>query len=364
LKRLDSLQVYRGIAAILIILYHVADYSRKSLDYAFRGDSFAFTYGFVDFFLVLTGFMVLYAYGGDIGHRDRFLPYLRGRFMRIYPFFWVISFVKIAALLLIPGYGKSYEKDPLYIVESLLLIPQKNLPIIGAAWILSYIVLFYLVFALIILLGRRWGIVILAGWAAFIIASAVGNSLDLYALPSNDLLDFLLYPRNLEFILGCVSALVIKSQRLRQPLPVFFAGLLLFALGRLYIYFVSAASAMELTLVVGLPSSVLVTASAMLDQRNWVRFPRFLVFLGNASYSIYLAGFAVVNLCALLLFRPPFSGLVSPFLLALVIAVLAILGACLVHLLVERPLIDLMKRRAVFPKKQVAVSPSLARGAR
>ena len=152
-NRLYSLQVFRGIAAMLVVLYHASVYSQEQLGFSFLGGAFLFGHTGVDFFFVLSGFIIYYIHRADIGLPSRFRPYLKKRVLRVIPVYWIVTSIKLALIVAIPTLAKSYERDPLNLISSYLLLPQRNLPLIGAAWTLTYEALFYLFFATLLMIA-------------------------------------------------------------------------------------------------------------------------------------------------------------------------------------------------------------------
>jgi peptidoglycan/LPS O-acetylase OafA/YrhL len=76
----------RGIAALLVIIYHY----RQNLPDAFNPDQytafFASAGNFVDFFFMLSGFVIAYVYlDKSEQYQKIWVPYFRSRFARIYP---------------------------------------------------------------------------------------------------------------------------------------------------------------------------------------------------------------------------------------------------------------------------------------
>ena len=95
-RRLDILTLYRGIAATLVVLFHYT--AAVGQPYYFGLPSwtpmmpegrtnglFDFGHSGVDFFFVLSGFVMVWGYGRDGGRVRALWPYLTARFARIYP---------------------------------------------------------------------------------------------------------------------------------------------------------------------------------------------------------------------------------------------------------------------------------------
>lgn len=85
-----SLDAFRGLSAIFVVLYHSAFYTTSDVN-AFRLNSFLF----VDFFFMLSGFVMAYSYVNRIQNGYNFKKYLIKRLARLYPlhiftlFLWV-----------------------------------------------------------------------------------------------------------------------------------------------------------------------------------------------------------------------------------------------------------------------------------
>ncbi|MCA9932355.1 MAG: acyltransferase [Anaerolineales bacterium] len=348
-KKIYSLQVYRAIAAILVVLYHITDLSQTKFDYTFLGDFFSFGHTGVDFFFILSGFIILYVHGQDIGQPKQIKRYLTKRFIRLYPIYWCIASVKILIILLMPSFAKSYETDSGYLIKSLLLIPQWPLPIIGAAWTLSYEILFYLLFGVAILVGTRWTFKLAIVWTLAIGGVLITNSVSEPMFGRNLFVYFLLNERNLEFILGCLAAFTVLNTKVKYSKTIAVAG------GTLFVLFGWCLSqgwgVFSFALTFGLASFLLVVGSASIEMRHYIRWPKLLVFLGDASYSIYLTHAMFFNIFLVILPRLGLMSYLSPFWVAMIMVAAGITGGSFVYLLVEKPLIYNLRKKLLTPLK-------------
>jgi exopolysaccharide production protein ExoZ len=341
---LQSLQVYRGLAALMVVLYHITDLSAARYNYRVLNGAFRFGYTGVDFFFVLSGFIIAYTNRSDIGERAALGPYFRKRFVRVYPLYWLIAGTKLALIgaNLIPG--GPHEREPATILASLLLLPQSHPPVIGVAWTLIYEVLFYLIFAAIIRWGWTCAVSLVAVWLMLIGINAAGL-LDL----DSPILQVLSNERNLEFLLGVTGTVVVLRYRLSAPYVWVLAGAGLYAIAAWSVnsgYFVSSY-----TLWFGVPSLLLVIGGASLDLAGG-RWPSWLVFVGGASYSIYLMHTMFIDGFLLVVLRLiPFGVVVSVAAVAC-----AVIGGCLIHVAVERPLLALLKPRWRTGRRGVLVA--------
>jgi peptidoglycan/LPS O-acetylase OafA/YrhL len=342
--KLTSLQAYRAIAAILVVLFHVTDYAHDRLSAPFLGGLFAFGFSGVDFFFVLSGFIILYVHHGDIGRPTAVRSYVTKRFLRIFPVYWMVTATKIVAIALVPGYAKDYERELGTVVKSFLLIPQEHLPLVGAAWTLSHELLFYALFATFILLGLRVAAIIFGGWGVAIVALSLSPTefttafgLDHY------LIRFALNERNLEFIAGCVCAWICLRRSIGWSALWLVGGSATFLAAGLYVDRLGALPPLVHTLLFGAGSFMIVTGSFQLERAGRLRVPRVLVYLGDASYSMYLLAFAFVNIVGMAATRishPEVAGLLAP-----VMAVTAICGGAASYLVLERPILRITRAR-------------------
>jgi exopolysaccharide production protein ExoZ len=91
----------------------------------------------------------------------------------------------------------------------------------------------------------------------------------------------------------------------------------------------------------GLPAAGIVYATLLLGSPSSQRLlPRFMAFLGDASYSIYLVHLLVIGVFKLLQARGFVSG--DPLIVLGIVG--SVFAGCLSYLFIERPLIDLLKR--------------------
>ncbi|MCB0168228.1 MAG: acyltransferase [Anaerolineae bacterium] len=350
-KRIDSLQVYRAIAAIMVVLFHMTDLSLREFDTPFLGNIFTFGYVGVDFFFVLSGFIILYIHKKDVGRKGQTKRYLTKRFIRLYPIYWGVASVKIMVVWLMPTFAKSYETDVGYIIKSLLLIPQKHLPIIGAAWTLSYEVWFYLLFGLAILIGARWALRLGIIWVIAIMGVLIGKAAGISIFGTTILTGFLLNERNLEFILGCLAAYWVMKGQVKYSKRIAMVGGVLFLFWSWWVN--QGLEIFSFTFTFGIASFLLVVGSASLETRRHLPWPKPLVFLGDASYSIYLTHDMFLNIFTLTFLQLGLLSRVHPLLMSLTMVILAIAGGSFIYLFLEKPLIHNLRMRLLGSPKSI-----------
>lgn len=357
--RLDSLQVFRGVAAVLVVLHHMGTFSLGHFHAPFLGNTLDWGAAGVDFFFVLSGFIIFFVHRGDLGQPRRLRSFAYKRLVRIYPIYWVACALVIPLYFLSPASGPAYARDPVAIVTSIFLIPQAHFPVLGQAWTLTFEMLFYGVFALLIARYRVfvWPV---AAWMAIcegvylfdlgrrFVGSSDGQTI--LAFPW----DWLFSRHNVLFGAGVGAAwLVLRPGGIRRPRAILWTGVVLFGLCALLNQPGSPfdpAQVFDYPLTFGLASTLVVIGAAGLDlaEQNR-RVPGWLLYIGNASYSIYL-----FHSLALSLAIRPVEKLVAAHRLGvnvagLLLCAVAVGAGCMVHSLVEQPLL-----RALRPRSSLA----------
>lgn len=101
-KELPSLTGIRGLAALIVVLYH------------FRVPGFGFGWFAVDIFFVLSGYILAHIYGDKVN----FVEFIRARFARTIPTHWIATTIV----------GVIAGAAPLDIIGNLFLIRIVNVP--------------------------------------------------------------------------------------------------------------------------------------------------------------------------------------------------------------------------------------------
>jgi exopolysaccharide production protein ExoZ len=151
------LELGRGVAAALVVFHHAGDVLVEPRFFGvegFGGHLRNFNVG-VDFFFVLSGFIIAWVHWRDIGDPDRLGRYVVRRFARIYPPYWCILFPLIVLYQIFPGTGAPSQHDIATALLSIPLLPDINPPVLGVAWTLVHEVFFYALYGVVIAFGRR-----------------------------------------------------------------------------------------------------------------------------------------------------------------------------------------------------------------
>ncbi len=289
--RLEGVEAGRGVAALLVVLYHAALHVEGDIPGSVVLWGLPhFGHAGVDFFFVLSGFIISFVHRSDLGRPDRLGHYLERRFTRVFPFYWfVLGFSLLDTWLLhrtqIPGVRE--------ILSNLLLLPQTEDKIVGGAWTLVYEIMFYFVFAIAIF-NRRIGAAVLCVWAALVVA---GFFLTPVTKDPSPPLAVATSPFCLEFFLGIGASEFLSRYTVPRSALILAIGIAGFALagvceisGRLY-GFGSMAR-----LAYGTCSFLVISALVERERLDCLRVPRFIAVLGRASYAIYLVHLMAIGI--------------------------------------------------------------------
>ncbi|WP_156384016.1 acyltransferase [Methylobacterium sp. Leaf456] len=329
-RTITVLQAGRAVAAMAVLLHHSTVATQDFVQPLPRWLSVLLENGFrgVDFFFVLSGFIILHAHGGDVRTGAAAWTYAKKRLRRIYIPYLPISIGLIALYTLLPGFSASTRDWSL--ITSLTLFPTTAPPALSVAWTLMHEMLFYTVF--LAFYFTRFFSAIVAVWAVLIV---VGG----WIMGAGGIV---LAPINLEFIAGMVAAIAARSLPSRGG----FALLVVGALG-------SAASVIWLgsegyaRVWFGLSLALVLPGLVRLEAQGHLTTPGWLMLLGNSSYAIYLVHNPLASLGARLSARiEPLN--TWPVSLALCAALGTGIGV-LYHLAFEKPALRWFGKRDARP---------------
>lgn len=413
--KLRSVQMLRGVAALLVVLFHLRVIRWSMIQSMGEAAVPAIPliengYAGVDLFFVISGFIMVYVTGNRSTGLATAGGFLAARAWRIYPPWWLFAGLFTAYMLVAHvglnssglGWQAIGEGTPPaeYLWKSFALVPQAKYPILNVGWTLIHEMYFYLVFALSLLVARRWLPVILALWAV----SVAGLALAGYSTPiGGTLLSLAVHPMTLEFIMGGFAGLAVCSGRRWQPgllaalsIVLFLAALALtlpatvtateadatfgpFArIGHQFIWQSDGAWSLFMlewgrVIAFGLPAATLVYALASLEAEGRLPILKPLEALGDWSYSLYLSHILILAGAARVLPKiaewtglADLIGFTSPSLTGTVVfcaigLVATVAYAALTYRYYERPLIRLFSRTREqwFSAHKVRLQPAL-----
>ncbi len=344
-KQLNTLQAGRAFACLAVVLFHANDMLSlpKYLGHDVATVARAGSSG-VQFFFVLSGFVILLAHQNDLGRPAKLRDFAWKRFRRLYPPLWILLLVLTPVFFIVPSFGKGGERNPVHILLAFLIAPAPYERLVTPEWTLRHEVVFYLVFALMIA-NKRIGFALLTCW---LVLSAV-LPLRYVSFPVNSLFAV----NHLLFAMGMLACFAFRKFDLRrgQAWLLTGAGSLVFLLAWAVRSSRPDWFLRSIDLCFGLGATLLILGLAVLERREHIVVPASLVFLGEASYSIYLVHDPSISLCTKLLLHAHF--LLPDWGIMLTVALAGVLVGTLFHLWLERPLLrhipNTLRRPVPFP---------------
>lgn len=352
-SKLYSLQACRGLAACAVVLYHFTFSSQYFLGSIPFFSFFLFGHAGVDFFFVLSGFIISYVHHNDLGAPKKLISFALKRVTRIYPMYWPIL-IMITCMYFFLGAATVgvHTTDEItfgYFIRSFFLIEYLHQPILNVAWTLVYEVFFYFVFAILIL-NKRLGLFCFFVWICLIFIN--------FCIPFHNsvFLNFVSSYHNAEFLIGCLCAWLIlkQGQWIQHPLCIVFVGVFLFTFnGAIEVYFLHDMNT-RTDILYGISSFMIILGLVKLEQTKAISVPKSLVLLGGSSYAIYLMN----NLIVSILYRP-FAKIIHKIpasMHVLTVDLMMIVGLCITILVgisyysfYEKPTLNYFRRKLILP---------------
>ena len=295
----------------------------------------------VDIFFVISGFVMTVS-SAPLRHAIHpARTFLRRRLERVVPMYWIMSAVKVVLVLAVPALAVNALGTPWHVIASFLFLPSLNPegrydPVLVVGWTLNYEMLFYVLFAAT--LAKR------ASLLKWLVPGLVILGLLRFVVPGSapGIVMWYLNPMVLEFVFGILLAMGLKYVARISPVVALPAAI--GCLTVLCLWQQPNFSAWRGVLW-GVPAAVLVMCVLAIEKSFGHKAPRWMLELGDASYSIYLVhGFALPLAGTLLTrFGDSWTGVIPVSMVCMV--VLSTGCGQLVYRLVELPITRALKGR-------------------
>lgn len=235
----------------------------------------------VEFFFLLSGFIILHVHRQEVGRPDTLPRYAWRRTGRIFSTYWLVLLGVIILDQVLVGADTRARIDGAFLLREVLLLPGGS-PFVGPAWTLRHELLFYALFATL-MIHRRLGMAVIAVWMVAIIAAL--PVLGFGMAPTRTLFQIAFHHYNLDFMLGMAAALA----AVRRKEGYIVAGAAVMAVILLGLWVAGGLRVDSPLQVFGYKALFLaVLGGAVVMSRGPVKAPSLAVLLGSASYSIYL----------------------------------------------------------------------------
>lgn len=320
----------RAVAAIWVLFSHADLSITHFLGPLSWGKQVIFNgYLGVDFFFVLSGFIIAFSSNRLAERGQGFSDYARARIIRIYTPYLPIGIFMYLLYLLLPDVSEGTRSVSLF--TSLTLMPSISPPALSVAWTLVHEILFYAIFSLFFV-SRKMLWLVLGIWTILIaIQYWIGGPV------GREGWGYLLSPLNLSFLLGVIVYYVTRDGLSKNQIMI--AG----ALG-LIVLIVEANLSSPNRFLLALGFAGLIAYASSWEAQQRIPHKLFL-FLGSASYSIYLVHNEVLSIAIRILKRLPFA--ISPVNGFVIISAAGLLAGVAYYYLYERRALNFLKQ--LFP---------------
>ncbi len=299
-EKLDSVQCLRGFAAMSVFFFHNNFGFPLWSDNATNAVSRFIGNGYlgVDVFFVISGFIL--AWVSVLGKKSGATSPIEfgiKRFFRVAPAYW--------ASMAVMGYIFAIDAPPEKLFQMFAFYPlgdqippylSQNINPVG--WTLNYEMAFYLIFGVSLVFGRFALAVASLSIVALVFAVPLLMGYPITVTPGATLIPFeirylklITNPIMLEFVLGILCAWLFSTLKyrvgsLQAVMLSFIGGALLFA--------TYCSSERGFSVIrAGIPSAILLLGLLLTEARGIIRFPRFVVMLGDLSFAVYLTHWTI-----------------------------------------------------------------------
>jgi peptidoglycan/LPS O-acetylase OafA/YrhL len=294
-KTFYGVQVLRGVAAFLVVCFHVtsnvssSDSSPTDVGGGFHAlPRLLVGNAGVDLFFLISGFVIVWTTRDNWSRPNAWRVFLDKRLSRVLPLYWSLTTGKLLAVLAFPYVFRGSHLQVWSVVSSYLLIPSYDgegriNPLITAGWTLCFEMAFYYVCAICLAVGKR----------PFVLAAPLLIALGLVGIfrtPGWGAPASLIDPLLLEFVAGMWVGEMARRDLIHGNRFVMFAllmaGIGLWLAGELLL--TSPTAYAFRALVWGGPATLILFSTIALEEHLNFRKLFLPLLLGDASYSIYL----------------------------------------------------------------------------
>ena len=337
---LDVLQILRGFAALMVVVHHSVGsikYYHKIQHPVLDFIGSTGKYG-VDFFFVLSGFIISYSAFYKYDEPNAFKNYVKNRLIRIYVPYLPIGIFMLLVYTLLPNFSNGNRE--LSVLTSLTLIPYGN-PALSVAWTLSFELFFYLVFSISFFFRKLW-IYFISIWYVLILVFNYGCNLT--ASTNNAFLKLFFSTYNIEFLIGFyLSWLVIKKIKFTKK--TIFVSLILTLSSFLFIKLNKIELfKFDLNFLFSIFTFIIVYIAIVFYNKKINKSSLFMM-IGNATYSIYLIHNPLQMI--VLRFYPKINSYFGVFIAVLLVLILSSFIGYLYYLIFEKKAINFIKSKLI-----------------
>lgn len=343
-NKIDALQIIRGYAAILVALCHI-------WNDGWLPDTLVELGGFgVDIFFVLSGFIMCLTVKLNTGANAKNAKYfMKKRISRIYPAYIICAIPVMLFVTQAEG-----VKDLYFYIGNLLLLPtftgNPNYRLaLAPGWSLTYEMFFYVVFSFVLLFSSNRKKIL---YTVFLILT-IGVLLVYLLNIQGEQLNWV----NFSYMIGDTRLLNFASGIVCYYCYMHFKEKISFHIntGIVLLLIVSFITAILIYLKLpnfisrGVPAIAIIIVFSLINNTSLNNYGmRKLIFLGDASYSIYLIHYYFTFFKFKALELVNYNASMNTVLLNtvdIIMFILSITAGCLFYVFVEKPIVNFVSKK-------------------
>jgi exopolysaccharide production protein ExoZ len=317
---LYSVQVLRGIAAVLVVIIHSEDMMYRYYKLQ-QTQIFDDARSGVDLFFVISGFIMTYTISNkNVGWSD----FIANRIIRVVPLYWFFTLLLAVLIIFVPNLFSNLSFDLYQFIYSLLFFPNAQPPIVGIGWTLNYEMFFYLIFSISLLLPKPQGFKYI--WLILVLLVALGLLISTHS----PVFSHITSPLLLEFLAGSIVARIWIVYSYRGPYAY-----IAMALGFLLIVLPMGE---QRVIDWGIGAVILFIGMLTLPRQSFWASNNVLIKIGEYSYSLYLSHDFVLPALGKLWFLLHLDTIFPKWVLPITTTIMSIIISAIVFYIVEKPL--------------------------
>jgi peptidoglycan/LPS O-acetylase OafA/YrhL len=359
MQLIQSLQVLRAIAAFAIVWGHIRHeilatpvlYGLTEADFVIPKGFYLIPTSGIDMFFIVSG-MVITCQSWHSFSSGAQWTFIKRRVARLMPPYWLYLLATALWLLANQHFFAGKAVDWNKFVHSIALVPVGSAwsgYFLPQAWTLNYELYFYCLMFVALMLPRSFLLPLVGGLITLGVMFRSSADLDIF------ILNVITNPILFEVFFGiCIG--VIYSRNMPVPAWLCYTALTLSA----GMYVMAYYDTLGFTRAIdwGLPAALLAFGLVFLERLGCLRLPRFLVALGNSSYTIYLTHVFFLLILGRVFYEIGLLRIMQPDLLVLLSTCLAFYLGHQLYVHVDKPLNRITRELAAGKGTSVAPATS------
>jgi peptidoglycan/LPS O-acetylase OafA/YrhL len=343
--RIEQITFTRFIAAILIVIFHfgknIYPFNNSSVSFIFQN-----TYIGVSYFFILSGFIMIIAYNNKT--KINAIEYFKNRFARIYPIY-LLALLLVVSFKIIAHSQVNFNEFILNLFTLQAWFPGNVLSLNGPGWSLSVEFFFYAIFPMLfnfIYTKIDYTKLIIPIILIWIISQILLHLLfysdfyEGYPSQSHDILHYFPLLHLNEFLIGNLTGLIFINYK-KKSSKNFDWVILSLIIASLFLLKYSKGLNLNDGILAFIFAPLIFLISLNTGVITSISKNKYLIFLGDISYGIYILQIPTFALCGKILSRLSIQNASAQFYSSLLFLIIA---SGFSYVFIETPLRNLIKK--------------------